>query len=102
MRKDLFEFLGMSCGRRQPDAAIELGLVIWSVELGSAAERAGLQAGDVLLEVNHRAITMSEEALEGARAARKGNVLLRVWTRGKARYFLVNAEATGARDGAGA
>ena len=92
MQKDLFEFLGMSCGRRQSEATCGLGLVVWSVEIGSAAERAGVQAGDVILEVNHRALTQSEEALEGARAARKGSVLLRVWTRGRTRYFLVNEE----------
>jgi serine protease Do len=55
------------------------GLVVTEVEQGSSAGQAGLQAGDLIAEVNHRKVTKISEfqsALAEAKGA--GNVLLLV------------------------
>lgn len=41
---------------RQMGLAVTAGLVVTDIEEGSLAEASGMQPGDVVLEVNHRAV----------------------------------------------
>jgi len=52
--------------------------VITDVASGSPAARAGLDEGDVILEVDRRAVTSADEASAALGAPRKGGHLLRV------------------------
>jgi serine protease Do len=71
------------------------GLVITDVQSGSAAGRAGLQAGDVIEEVNHQAVHSLRDAASELRNERR-TVLLRVWSNGGSRYVALE---TGPRHG---
>ena len=61
---DLREELKMPSGTR--------GAVIAQVQPGSAAEQAGVQAGDVVIGVANKAVGSPEEAVAAIRAARAG------------------------------
>jgi len=59
------------------------GAVIANVRPGSAAEDAGLQAGDVIVSVNRKAVDSASSAVAGVHAIPAGqDVLLLVWSRG--------------------
>jgi C-terminal processing protease CtpA/Prc len=45
---------------------------------GSAAERAGLKPGDVIVEVDRRPVSTADEAIQSLRAPQKNGHLLRV------------------------
>jgi serine protease Do len=64
------------------------GVVVTSVAQGSAAARAGLRPGDVLLEVNRKAVT-SVQDFEDTYAKAKGNVLLLLYRRGATVFVVV-------------
>ncbi|MBE0540783.1 MAG: DegQ family serine endoprotease [Verrucomicrobia bacterium] len=66
--------------RRQYDLPRELeGALVTNVEAGSAAENV-LRAGDVIVEVNRRAVRNADDAVELAENARGDRILLRVWS----------------------
>jgi serine protease Do len=54
------------------------GVVIAEVAPGSAAARAGLEAGEIILEIDRHPTTSAEEASAAMQAPRKGGHLLRV------------------------
>jgi serine protease Do len=54
------------------------GAVISDVTPGSPAERAGLKEGEVIVEVDRKAVASSEEAVSALRAPRAGGHLIRV------------------------
>jgi serine protease Do len=64
------------------------GALIAQVEDGSRAERAGLQAGMVITEVERRPVADASAAVQQLRLA-KGEVLLRVWAEGTNRWVVV-------------
>lgn len=64
------------------------GALITQVEDGSRAERAGLQAGMVITEVERRPVADASAAVQQLRLA-KGEVLLRVWSEGASRWVVV-------------
>jgi len=64
------------------------GALIAQVEQGSRAERAGLQAGMVVTEVERRPVADASAAVQQLRLA-KGEVLLRVWAEGTNRWVVV-------------
>ncbi len=77
--------IGMALQTLSPDVADSLGMdrttkgaVITDVLAGSPAERAGLKPGDVIVEVDRRAVGNADEAIEGLRATTKNGHLLRV------------------------
>jgi len=67
------------------------GALVARVEPESAAARAGIRAGDVILEINRRAVSSAEEALELSAAAEGGRTLLRLWSRGSTIFVVVEA-----------
>ncbi len=74
-----------------PDAV--KGAAIQSVRPGSPAEEAGLQPGDVIVQVNRRAVESASAAVSGVRAVPSGqDVLLLVWSRGGESYRVVHPD----------
>jgi serine protease Do len=77
--------LGLSLQTLTPSLAESLGMpslrkgaVISGVAPGSVAEAAGLSPGDVIVEVDRKAVASAEEAAAALRAKRSGGHLLRV------------------------
>jgi len=67
--------------RRQGDIPASVhGAVITNIESDSAAEEAGLRAGDVIVEVNHQPVRNADDVIEIAHKAKGGRLLLRVWS----------------------
>jgi serine protease Do len=88
--------IGMALQTLSPDVSDSLGIergtkgaVITDVLAGSPAERAGLKPGDVIVEVDRRAISSAEEAIETLRPASKATHLLRVRSATGARFVTI-------------
>jgi serine protease Do len=84
--------------RQQLQAPEDLhGVVIENVRPDSPADEAGLQRGDVILEVNRRAATSPNDFVGQVKQSQPGkDLLLLVWSRGNATYRTVHpAEANG-------
>ena len=64
------------------------GACIREVAEGSRAERAGLQPGMVITEVERRAVADASATIQQLRLA-KGELLLRVWMPGGLRWIVV-------------
>ena len=64
------------------------GAVITSVRDGSPAQEAGLQQGDVIVEVDRKPVQSADEAVKNLAAERTGGHLLRV-RRGDMALFVV-------------
>ncbi|HEY3499884.1 MAG TPA: DegQ family serine endoprotease, partial [Polyangiaceae bacterium] len=87
---------GLSLSELTPEARrsfgigddVPKGVVVTGVAQGSTAARAGLRAGDVLLEVNRKAVTSVRE-FEDSYAKAKGNVLLLLYRRGATVFVVV-------------
>ncbi len=72
------------------------GAAIQTVRPGSAAEDAGLQPGDVIMEVNRKAVDGAESCVSAIHAAPAGkDVLLLVWSGGGASYRVVHPDGNG-------
>ena len=69
-------------------SSIEGALVI-EVDPDSPAFNAGLRVGDVIIEINRRAVANADEAVELSERLRSNRALLRVWSRGITRYVVV-------------
>ncbi len=67
---DIGRFLNLPQGTR--------GALITEVLSGSRAEKAGLRAEDVILEVNRKQVQTADEAVEAIKATRTGPLVLRV------------------------
>ena len=77
--------VGLGLQTLTPDVASSLGMdrgtkgaVVTDVVAGSPAERAGLKPGDVIVEIDRRAVGSSEDAVSVLRAPQKNGHLLRV------------------------
>jgi serine protease Do len=69
-------------------ADVAQGMVVTGVDPRSAASRAGLRPGDVLVEVNRSPVTTPKQ-LQDAYAKAKGNVLLLVNRRGSTVFLVI-------------
>jgi len=86
--------LGVKLAPLTPDLARELGskatagVVIADVEGGSPAERAGLQKGDVILEVNRQAVSSPAQVGKIVGGAKPGDMVLLRVSRGPNALFI--------------
>jgi serine protease Do len=69
------------------------GAAITEVAPGGAAEKAGLQAGEVIVEVDRRPTPTAEDALKALRGQRKGGHLLRVRSPAGARFVTLESSS---------
>jgi len=88
--------LGISVEPLTPQIASRLGLtqstkgvVIDSVEPGSAAEEAGLQGGDVIREINHKPVSGTDDFESAVRQAKDSSILLWIDRGGQDHYVVV-------------
>ena len=69
------------------------GVVVAEVRQGSPADDAGLAQGDVILEVNHHAITSTDAfGKEVLATPAEKTILLRVWSHGGAGYRVIHPD----------
>jgi len=86
--------LGLTVQRLTPQMAESLGLdktegvVVTAVEPGSAADEAGIRRGDVIMEVDRKAIRNLDEYKKAVAAVRKGRGVLFLVRRGESTLFL--------------
>ena len=65
--------LGVPAGAR--------GALVANVEQASNSADAGLQRGDVIMEINHQPVSNSSEAVKFGRQAKGDQILLKIWRR---------------------
>jgi serine protease Do len=66
------------------------GVLVTDVSGDSVAADAGLRKGDVILEMNHEAMTNADQAVnEGNKVAQADKVLLQVWSEGKTEFLVL-------------
>ncbi|MBM4298309.1 MAG: PDZ domain-containing protein, partial [Deltaproteobacteria bacterium] len=86
--------LGMTVQRLTPQVAESLGLektegvVVTQVEPGSAADEAGIRRGDVILEIDRKAVRSVDEYKKSVATIRKGRGVLFLVRRGESTLFL--------------
>ena len=86
--------LGLTVQRLTPQMAEGLGLeksegvVITSVEAGSAGDEAGIRRGDIILEVDRKAVRNVDEYKKAVAGSRKGRGVLFLVRRGDSTIFL--------------
>ena len=66
------------------------GAVVSEVAPDSAAAEAGLQPGDVILEINRTAVKDAGDAVRLTETSDDKATLLKVWSRGGSRYVVVD------------
>lgn len=66
------------------------GALVTNVDPSSTAAEAGLRAGDVILEIEKKAVTNADEAIEMSNNFKGKSILLRVWSRGSTKYLPVD------------
>ncbi len=87
------DHLGLTVQKITPEIAKSLGIkhaesvVIIFVELGSAADEAGLEQGDIIVEVNRKRIHDVSEYKKAVMAAQKGKRILFLVRRGENTMF---------------
>jgi serine protease Do len=82
--------------RRQFNLPASLkGALVVQVDENSAAYDKGLREGDVILEINRKAVHSADEAVELSDKAKDKRVLLRVWSHGVTRYLTVDESKAG-------
>ncbi len=95
--------LGLAVGDLTADARQQLqapdnlhGAVVQNVRPGSPAEDAGLQAGDIILQVDRKPTTSASQFVGQVHADESnGDVLLLVWSKGNASYLTLHPETNG-------
>ena len=66
------------------------GAVVSQVAPDSASARAGVSAGDIILEINHQRVTSAEEAIDLSAKAEGKKTLLKLWSRGSTIFVVVD------------
>jgi serine protease Do len=71
------------------------GAAVANVRPGSPADDAGLQPGDVVLEVNRKPVTSAEQFADAVHSTPAGkDILLLVWSKGNNSYRVVHPSAS--------
>jgi serine protease Do len=68
------------------------GALVVNVEPDSPAAAAGLQPGDVILEINRQRVENADEAVRLSEQVKGNRVLLRVYSRGGSRFVVVEVK----------
>ncbi len=68
------------------------GAVVASVDPNSTAAEAGLRTGDVITEVNRKAVHSAREAADALKSSKQGSVLLRVWSKGGSHFLVIDTK----------
>lgn len=91
--------LGLAVGDLTQDARQQLqipgsvqGAVVEQVRPASPADDAGLQPGDVILEVNRKATDNASQFVSQVHSSAAGDLLLLVWSHGNASYRTVHPD----------
>lgn len=71
------------------------GVVVTEVDPNSAAAQAGLQAGDVIQEINRKPVRTADEAVKMTEKTTDKTTLLRVWRDGGSRFVVVDESKAG-------
>jgi serine protease Do len=72
------------------------GAVVTDVDPDSASYAAGLRPGDVILEIDRKAVNNAEEAVKLSENIKdKASILLRVWSKGGSHYLVVDESKVG-------
>jgi serine protease Do len=72
------------------------GAVVTDVDPDSASYAAGLRPGDVVLEIDRKAVSNAEEAVKlSENIKNKSSILLRVWSKGGSHYLVVDESKVG-------
>jgi len=66
------------------------GAVITNVDPDSAAARAGIQAGDVILEINRHPVSSAKDAVDLSANATSRKTLVKLWSHGNTVYVIVD------------
>jgi serine protease Do len=86
--------LGLTVQRLTPQMAESLGVekvegvVVAAVEPASAADEAGIRRGDIIVEVDRKAVRSVEDYKKAVAGARKGRGVLFLVRRGESTLFL--------------
>ncbi|HEY9171315.1 MAG TPA: PDZ domain-containing protein, partial [Verrucomicrobiae bacterium] len=70
------------------------GALVVNVEPDSPAAAAGLQPGDVILEINRQRVENADEAVRLSEQVKGNRALLRVYSRGGSRFVVVEVKPT--------
>src|SRR4051812_31387657 len=83
--------------REQFDIPRDLkGAVVTDVDPDSASYAAGLRPGDVIVEIDRKAVNNAEEAVKlSENIKNKSSILLRVWSKGGSHYLVVDESKVG-------
>jgi serine protease Do len=92
--------LGLAVANLTPDARQQLqvpatvhGVVVQNVRPDSPADEAGLQSGDIILEVNRNATSSADQFANEVRHVPAGkDMLFLVWSRGNASYRTIHTD----------
>ncbi|HRI15338.1 MAG TPA: DegQ family serine endoprotease [Verrucomicrobiota bacterium] len=74
------------------------GAVVTQVAPDSAAAEAGLQPGDVILEINRTRVKGADEAVKLTEKPDDKTTLLKIWSRGNSRFLVVDESKKNSQD----
>jgi serine protease Do len=76
------------------------GALISSVDPDSAAARAGIREGDVILEINRQPVDSSKAAVDLSSDAKSRKTLVKLWSHGSTVYVVVDETPAASADAA--